>query len=37
MEFRKIAILSLLLASFLPVTARDSQFTRKGAGPMDGL
>lgn len=34
MEFRKIAIWSLLLASFLPVTARDSQFTRKGTGPM---
>ncbi len=34
MEFRKIVVLSLLLASFLPVTARDSRFTRKGTGPM---
>ena len=34
MEFRKIAVLGLLLASFLPVTARDSQFTRKATGPM---
>jgi hypothetical protein len=33
-KFKKIAIWSLLLASFLPVTARDSQFTRKGTGPM---
>ncbi len=34
MEFRKIVVLGLLLVSFLPVTARDSRFTRKGTGPM---
>lgn len=34
MELRKVAIWSLLLVSVLPVTARDSQFTRKGTGPM---
>ena len=34
MELKKIAVMSLLLASFLPITARDSRFTRKGTGPM---